>query len=86
MGINMSIKHVLSTNLPDPFTWIRKTKWKHHHKVGIMYILPANILHLGLTHMAMDAAGVATHRCLAPNHPVFRLLAPHFFYLFAINQ
>ena len=43
------------------------------------------LLALGLTHLAKEAASVATHRCLAPNHPVFRLLAPHYFYLFAIN-
>ena len=40
----------------------------------------------GLTHLAMDGVAVTVNRCLAKNHPIFRLLAPHFLYLFAINK
>ncbi|XP_030842351.1 arachidonate 5-lipoxygenase isoform X2 [Strongylocentrotus purpuratus] len=42
--------------------------------------------HLGFTHVVGEAIVVATHQCLSPSHPVFRLLAPHFLYLIAINN
>ncbi|KAJ8048940.1 Arachidonate 12-lipoxygenase, 12R-type [Holothuria leucospilota] len=42
--------------------------------------------HLAFTHLIMEAACVAVHRSLSPSHPVFRLLAPHFLYLIAIND
>ncbi|XP_782245.3 allene oxide synthase-lipoxygenase protein [Strongylocentrotus purpuratus] len=42
--------------------------------------------HLGLTHMVGESVVIATHRYLAPSHPIFRLLAPHFLYLLAIND
>ena len=41
---------------------------------------------IGLTHFAMDGVAVTVNRCLAKNHPIFRLLAPHFLYLFAIDK
>ena len=34
----------------------------------------------------MESVGVVTHRNLAPNHPVFRLLAPHFHCTMAIDK
>jgi len=42
--------------------------------------------HLGFTHLVMETICVNTHRQLSPSHPVFRLLAPHFLYLLAINS
>lgn len=36
------------------------------------------ISHLGLTHLVQEAFCLAMHNCLAPRHPLFRLLAPHF--------
>ena len=42
--------------------------------------------HLGYTHLVMEPIAVATHRSLSPSHPMFRLLAPHFMYLLAINS
>ncbi|XP_048579793.1 polyunsaturated fatty acid 5-lipoxygenase isoform X2 [Nematostella vectensis] len=42
--------------------------------------------HLGFTHLVAETICVGTHRQVSPSHPVFRLLAPHFLYLLAINS
>ncbi|KAF2355694.1 PLAT/LH2 domain [Trinorchestia longiramus] len=42
--------------------------------------------HLGLTHILMEGMCVCTHRNLSPSHPLFKLLAPHFLFLLAINS
>jgi len=36
------------------------------------------IAHFGLTHLMLDPVVVATHRTLAPEHPLYILLTPHF--------
>jgi len=43
------------------------------------------IAHLCYTHLAMEAFAIATPRQLPANHPVHRLLRPHFKFLLAIN-
>ena len=39
----------------------------------------------GYTHLIMEGVCVAFHRNLSQSHPLFKLLAPHFLYLIAIN-
>ncbi|HLP90649.1 MAG TPA: lipoxygenase family protein [Nostocaceae cyanobacterium] len=46
----------------------------------------ALISHLCYTHLAMEALAIATPRQLPSNHPVYKLLTPHFQFLLAINQ
>ncbi len=43
------------------------------------------ISHLCHTHLAMEAFAIATPRQLPINHPMYRLLRPHFQFLLAIN-
>ncbi|XP_005095778.2 allene oxide synthase-lipoxygenase protein [Aplysia californica] len=44
------------------------------------------VTHLGMTHLLMEGVTVATHRNLSQSHPIFKVLAPHFLYLIAINS
>lgn len=44
------------------------------------------VSHLGLTHLLIEPFVVATHRSLAPQHPVFVLLLPHFQGTLFINE
>ncbi len=43
------------------------------------------IAHLGRTHLYIEPFVIATHRQLAPNHPLFLLMQPHFEGTLAIN-
>ncbi|MBD2210294.1 lipoxygenase [Nostoc linckia FACHB-104] len=43
------------------------------------------ITHLAYTHLAMETFAIATARQLPENHPLSRLLRPHFQFLLAIN-
>lgn len=41
---------------------------------------------IGFTHLVCESVAVCVHQTLSPSHPVFRLIAPHFLYLLAINK
>jgi len=43
------------------------------------------ITHLAYIHLAMETFAIATSRQLPENHPLYRLLRPHFQFLLAIN-
>lgn len=64
-----------------PFTWLLAKMYYNnadatHHQ---------SLTHLGFTHLMMEGVVICTHRNLSPSHPLFRLMAPHFLFLLAIN-
>ncbi|KAJ8298470.1 hypothetical protein KUTeg_025001 [Tegillarca granosa] len=56
-----------------PYTWMMAKIW--YNNADAHY-------HQALTHLGVT---VVTHRNLSQSHPIFKLLAPHFLYLIAIN-
>lgn len=44
------------------------------------------VFNLAFTHLIMEGIAVVTNRELSQSHPIFRLLAPHFLFLLAINR
>ncbi|CAG0890566.1 unnamed protein product [Cyprideis torosa] len=64
-----------------PYTWLAakvfysNSEAMHHQSCA----------HLGFTHLLMEGVCVITHRNLSISHPMFKLLAPHFLFLLAIN-
>lgn len=78
--IQLEPGHVV-TPMAAPDAWMRAKLYVQvaditHHEL---------ITHLGDTHLAMEAFAIATPRQLPVNHPVYRLLKPHFQFLLAIN-
>ncbi|GFR73230.1 allene oxide synthase-lipoxygenase protein [Elysia marginata] len=70
------------TPLCKSLTWAFVKMWYNNADAAYHQALT----HLGLTHLLMEGVTVATHRNLSQSHPIFKLLAPHFLYLIAINS
>ncbi|KAK7069173.1 Arachidonate 5-lipoxygenase [Halocaridina rubra] len=65
----------------EPNTWLLAKMFYNnaeaqHHQA---------LTHLGYTHLLMEGVVICTHRNLSPSHPLFKLMAPHFLFLLAIN-
>lgn len=63
------------------FTWLLAKMWFNNADAAVHQAL----CHFGYTHLLMESACVSMHRHLSPVHPLFKLLAPHFLFLPAIN-
>ncbi|XP_064634877.1 allene oxide synthase-lipoxygenase protein-like [Lineus longissimus] len=65
----------------DPNLWQLVKIWYNVGDSG----LHQSLTHLAYTHLKAEGIAVCTHRNLSPSHPVFKILAPHFLYIMAIN-
>lgn len=65
-----------------PYTWI-VAKMFYNNSDACYH---QSCSHLGFTHLLMEGVTVCTHRNLSPSHPLFKLMAPHFLFLIAINS
>ncbi|XP_067141710.1 polyunsaturated fatty acid 5-lipoxygenase-like [Centruroides vittatus] len=70
------------TPADPPYTWLLVKMYFNHAEV--MY--HESCTHLGFTHFLAEGIAICTHRNLSPSHPIFKLLAPHFFNVIAINK
>lgn len=66
----------------DPlWTWMMAKMWYNNADASYHQ----SLTHLGFTHLLMEGIVVVTHRNISQSHPLFKLLAPHYLYLIAIN-
>ena len=64
------------------YAWVQAKSW---FNVADANYHEANV-HLGFTHLKMGSICVTSHRQLHKQHPLFKLLMPHFIYLLGIND
>ncbi len=72
---------VVFTPADDPWLWLRARAYVQSADAAYHEA----VVHLLRTHLVMETIWVATNRGLAPQHPVYRLLTPHFAGTVAIN-
>ncbi|GAV06738.1 hypothetical protein RvY_16677-2 [Ramazzottius varieornatus] len=65
-----------------PYAWL-VAKMYYNNADSAMH---QSITHLGFTHIIMEGTVICTHRHLSEAHPMFKLMAPHFLFLLAINK
>lgn len=65
----------------DDYVWLMAKMWYSNADASYHQAC----VHLGATHIVMEGVCICTQRHLSPSHPVYKLLAPHFLYLLAIN-
>jgi hypothetical protein len=78
IGTSLTSQHVFCIQVLHIYWW----------KVSLLHTFIDNSICLlisGFTHLLMEGVVVVTHRQLSQSHPIFKLLAPHFLYLIAIN-
>lgn len=56
--------------------WYNNADAAYHQAIG----------HLGSTHFVVEGAAIVSNRQLSLSHPVYKLLAPHFLYLIALDN
>ncbi|XP_074658773.1 allene oxide synthase-lipoxygenase protein-like [Tubulanus polymorphus] len=66
----------------DTNVWLLAKMWYNnadlsHHQA---------LTHLGFSHLVMESIAVCSHRNISPSHPIFKLLAPHYLNIMAINS
>nr|XP_006811942.1 PREDICTED: allene oxide synthase-lipoxygenase protein-like isoform X2 [Saccoglossus kowalevskii] len=67
----------------DPqYTWLMAKMWYNHAESTYQQTWA----HIGLSHFIMESIAVCTHRNLSSSHPIFKILAPHFVHLMAVNN
>ncbi|ESP02740.1 hypothetical protein LOTGIDRAFT_137999 [Lottia gigantea] len=66
----------------DPNLWIVVKMW--FNNADSTY--HQSLTHLGYTHLIMEGICICGNRNLSLSHPIFKLLAPHFLFLIAINN
>ncbi|KAG1666862.1 Allene oxide synthase-lipoxygenase protein [Nymphon striatum] len=64
-----------------PYTWMLAKMFYNNADANYHQC----VLHIGKTHLMMESFWVCTNRNLSPSHPLYKLLAPHFHFMLAIN-
>ncbi|CAC5423015.1 ALOX5 [Mytilus coruscus] len=77
---NSHTKHVFYPDASN--TWKLAKMWANLADASIHL----GVVHLGLTHLLMEGVDICSNRHLSTRHPVYKLLAPHFYFNLLINN